>query len=267
MPRDFSRFVGKISEAKLAPEAWPECLESLTGALGVAGAACIISNKKTGRVDWVCLSGLSAEFRSVYVNYYAALDPFSPLLNVDVGWKRLSESLPDTILRRSEWYNDFVLSCGVRDILGARLVETASHVATVGLHQQIGRRFANETEAIMGIVAAPLREAMAQQIHRLRRSTVQGAEAAIISNGTTYYFHVTNGRQYRDEIGKAFPSYKEAVAHAAVVAEELAHDGDWDEFVISVTDKDGAVIARVPVEMQRRKLSLLLIDRANAPDR
>jgi hypothetical protein len=50
MPRDFSRFVGKISEAKFAPEAWPESLESLTGALGVAGAACIISNKKASRV-------------------------------------------------------------------------------------------------------------------------------------------------------------------------------------------------------------------------
>jgi hypothetical protein len=35
MPRDFSRFVGKIYEAKLAPEAWPECLESLSGALGL----------------------------------------------------------------------------------------------------------------------------------------------------------------------------------------------------------------------------------------
>ena len=113
MRPDFSRLVGKISEAGFAPEAWPEFLESLTGALGVAGAACIIANKKTRRVDWVCFSGLSAEFRSDYVNYYAALDPFSPLLNIDVGWMRLSESLPDTILRKSEWYNDFVLSCPV----------------------------------------------------------------------------------------------------------------------------------------------------------
>ena len=248
MPPDFSRLVGKISEAGFAPEAWPEFLESLTGALGVAGAACIIANKKTRRVDWVCFSGLSAEFRSDYVNYYAALDPFSPLLNVDVGWKRLLESLPDTILRKSEWYNDFVLSCGVRDILGARLVETSSHVATFGLHQQIGRRFADETAAIMGIVAAPLSLAMAQHIRRLFRSTVQDAEAGIISNGTRYYFHVTNGRQYRDEIGKVFPSHQEAVAYPAVVAGELARDGDWNGFVVSVTDADGAVIARVPVE-------------------
>src|ERR1700761_3032016 len=144
MLHDLSRLVGKISDAELAAEAWPECLKSLTGALGVAGAACIISNKQPGRVDWVCSPGLSAEFRSDYVNYYAALDPFSPLLNVDVGWMRLSECLPDTILRKSEWCNDFVLSCGVCDILGARLVETQSHVATFGLHQQIGRHFADK---------------------------------------------------------------------------------------------------------------------------
>jgi hypothetical protein len=89
---------------------------------------------------------------------------------------------------------------------------------------------------------------MAQHIHRLFRSTVQDAEADIISSGTTYYFHVTNGRQYRDEIGKVFPSHQEAVAHAAVVARELACDGDWNGFVVSVTDADGAVIARVPAE-------------------
>ncbi len=61
------------------------------------------------RFDWICFSGLSAEFQPDYVNHYASLDPFSPLLNVDAGWVRLSESLPDTFLRKREWYNDFVL--------------------------------------------------------------------------------------------------------------------------------------------------------------
>jgi hypothetical protein len=40
---------------------------------------------------------------------------------------KFSECLPESMLRKSEWYNDFVLACGVRDILGARLVDTASY--------------------------------------------------------------------------------------------------------------------------------------------
>jgi hypothetical protein len=115
-------------------------MESLTDALSVAGAACIISNKRTGRVDWVCFSGLTADFQSDYVNHYAQLDPFTPLLSVDLGWTKLSECLPDAVLRKSEWYNDFVLCCGVSDILGARLVETPSHFATFGFGLMIRDR-------------------------------------------------------------------------------------------------------------------------------
>lgn len=84
MEPDVSRLVGKIRDAGLAPEAWPDSLKSLTDTSGVAGAACIISNKTTGRVDWA-FSGLSAEFQSDYISHYAPLDSFIPLLNVDVG--------------------------------------------------------------------------------------------------------------------------------------------------------------------------------------
>ena len=82
-------------------------LEALTDAAGVAGAALIIFNKSTGNVDEAYFSGLSAGFKSDYVRHYAALDPYSPLL--DGSWKKLSECLPDQVLRENEWYNDFVV--------------------------------------------------------------------------------------------------------------------------------------------------------------
>src|ERR1700730_7937253 len=105
MPPDISRLIAKIHDAGLASDAWPDALKSLTDALGVAGAACIISNKKSACADWGWFSGLSAEFQFDYINYYASLDPFSPLLNVARGWTKLSECLPESILRSSEWYN------------------------------------------------------------------------------------------------------------------------------------------------------------------
>jgi hypothetical protein len=244
MPPDLSRLIAKIRDAGVALDAWSETLKSLTDALGVAGAACIISNKRMGRVDWVCFSGLSADFRSDYVNHYAQLDPFTPLLGVDLGWTKLSECLPDAVLRKSEWYNDFVLCCGVSDILGARLVETPSHFATFEFHQQIGRRFGDKTAAILKNVAEPLGSATMRHIDRLFGPT---PESNIIATGGTYYFHVRNGKDYPDETGKVFRSQQEALAHAAILAAELAQDGDWDGFVVSVTDADGSVIAQVPV--------------------
>ena len=59
MRPDLSRLMSKLHDAGLAADAWSEALQSLSDAIGVAGAAYITFNKITGRVDWACFSGLS----------------------------------------------------------------------------------------------------------------------------------------------------------------------------------------------------------------
>src|ERR1700692_5118300 len=118
-----SSLVARLHDAAVTPEAWPDGLTAFTDAAGVAGAALIIFNKSTGKVDEAHFCGLSAGFKSDYVQHYAALDPYSPLL--DGNWKKLSERLPHRLLRSSEWYNDFILTCGVCDILGRGLCATS----------------------------------------------------------------------------------------------------------------------------------------------
>jgi len=126
-------------------------------AAGVAGAALIIFNKSIGKVDEVHFCGLSARFKSDYVRPYAALDPYSPLL--EGSWKKLSECLRDRLLRSSEWYNDFILTCGVRDILEARLVDTSGHCVIFDIHQQIGRSFSDSLDSVVNLAGVPLKHA------------------------------------------------------------------------------------------------------------
>src|SRR6266436_5120944 len=164
--RFMSSVVSKFHDAADSPEAWPDALKALTDAAEVAGAALIILNKSTGNVDEVCFSGFSAEFESDYLRYYAAVDPYSPLL--DESWKTLSECLPDQLLRKSEWYNDFVLACGVRDILGARLVDTPDYRVIFGIHQQIGRSFPARLDSLIELVTDPLRRSAEHDVERLR---------------------------------------------------------------------------------------------------
>ena len=64
-----SSLVSTIHDAAVSPEAWPRALAALTDAIGVAGAALIISNKRTGNVDEACFSGLSAGFKPNYVRH------------------------------------------------------------------------------------------------------------------------------------------------------------------------------------------------------
>jgi hypothetical protein len=247
MSRDLSRVAAKIRDSERAAEAWPEALKSLTEALRAAGAACIVANKKSNSADWVCFSGLSECFESDYMDHFAPLDPFLPHLNVAPRWIKLSDCLPQSLLRQSEWYNDFVLACGVRDILGTRLIETPSHLVYVGVHQQIGRSLGADVEPAMREVTSALRSAMLRQMERLFGSTQPQPNPKVIARRTRYYFHVSNGGQFLDEMGEEFSTREEAIARASILAAELAKEGGWSGYAITVTDEDGAVIARLPV--------------------
>jgi hypothetical protein len=238
--------VSAFHDAAISPEAWPEALKALTEAAGVAGAALIISNKSTGNVDEAYFSGLSTGFRSGYIRHYAALDPYSPML--DGSWRKLSECLPDVLLRKSEWYNDFVLTCGVRDILGAKLVDAPDHCVIFGIHQQIGRSFPDGIGSLVNLVTGPLKRAAGHHIERLY-SGVHAHETAteVLTKGSRFYFHIDNGSRYSDEIGSVFSTSDEAAAHALAIAQELAQDRSWHGSSVLVTDDRGQQVTRVRI--------------------
>jgi hypothetical protein len=242
-----SSLVSTIHDAAVSPEAWPQALEALTDAMGVAGAALIISDKSTKNVDEASFSDLSAGFKSDYLRHYAAVDPYSPLL--DGSWKKLSECLPDRLLRKREWYNDFVLRCGVRDILGARLVDTPSHRVIFGIHQQIGRTFADRVDSLVDPVAIPLKQATQLHIERFssRTHAFDKPGTEVLAAGSRFYFHIVNGSRYPDETGSVFSTTDDAVAHAFVLAQELAQDDSWHGSSILVTNDRGQEITRVEI--------------------
>ena len=242
-----STLVSALRDAAASREAWPDALKALTEAAGVAGAALIISNKDAGNVEEACFFGLSAEFKSDYIRHYATLDPYSPLL--DGSWKKLSECFPDPVLRRSEWYNDFVLACGVRDILGARLVDTPDYHVIFGIHQQIGRSFPAGLDSLIERVADPLRRAAKHNVEHLRSTIGTRHEPAteLSAASTQFYFHIDNGTRYADETGSVHSTPDQAVAHALTIARELAQDDSWHGSSVLVTDARGRQIARVRI--------------------
>jgi hypothetical protein len=72
------------------------------------------------------LAGLSLDVNR-YITYYATLDPYRPVLgSAPSGSWELSKCLPRTVLRSDEWYNDYILKGGIRDIIGTRLFDSPS---------------------------------------------------------------------------------------------------------------------------------------------
>jgi PAS domain-containing protein len=133
--------IPRIHDAALDPRLWTSVLGSVTEALGAVGAAYIVRNARTGRVDWANFLGPSAQFTSDYITRYAAKDPFVELLTNHEGvWIRLSEQLPAPELHRNEWYTGFVLKSGVKDIVAAQISNTGSHRVVFGIHEGIGEK-------------------------------------------------------------------------------------------------------------------------------
>ncbi len=139
MADPIGRVISKIQDAALDPRLWSSVLQSVAETAGAIGAAYIVRNARTGRVDWANFLSPSAKFASDYIARFAAQDRFiEHLTRYEGTWMRLSEQLPATELQRNEWYTDFVLKSGVRDIVAAQVSIPKSHQVILGVHEGIG---------------------------------------------------------------------------------------------------------------------------------
>jgi DNA-binding CsgD family transcriptional regulator len=129
------RTISNIYDAALAPDLWPAALQSVMDEAGAVGAGYSLFNKRTERVEWLSQSGPLVGREADYFSHYHALDRYRPILEVlPAGrWLWISECLPETVLRRDEWYNDYLLRAGIDEAVGVRLFESASHVVVFGV--------------------------------------------------------------------------------------------------------------------------------------
>jgi hypothetical protein len=141
------------------------------------------------------------------------------------------------------------LACGVRDILGARLIDTATHRVIFGIHQQIGRSFPDKVESLVDLVTSPLRRAACHHVERLVSEIEAHREhgTEVLASSMRYYFHIDNGSRYPDERGSVFSTPDEAAAHAFAIARELAQDASWHGCSVFVTDDRKQKITRVRI--------------------
>jgi len=147
------RAVSRISEAALAPDRWPAALQSITEAVGALGVGYLLLKKRTGGVEWVSMAGLSVDVND-YINYYAARDPYRPVLEAapNGSWVQLSKCLPQSVLRSDEWYNDYAVKAGIGDIIGTRLFDSPSCTVILSAHWGIYQA------PVMATATASLRE-------------------------------------------------------------------------------------------------------------
>jgi DNA-binding CsgD family transcriptional regulator len=159
----FARVSTKIYAAVLDDEQLPSALQAVAEYAGAAGASCCLIDKRARRVrsvtSWGCFTGSPAEYRS----HYWAIDTFRMArAEAECGrWVRATGCLPQSDLWRDEWYNDYLLKGGVRDMLGAKLYDSSSHSMFFSVHQAAGDADQSiaRSAAALELLIEPLRSA------------------------------------------------------------------------------------------------------------
>ena len=66
------RVISNIHDAALDPRLWSSVLQSVAQTVGAIGAAYVVRNVRTGRVDWANFLGPSAKYTTDYITRFAA---------------------------------------------------------------------------------------------------------------------------------------------------------------------------------------------------
>jgi hypothetical protein len=111
----------------------------------------------------------------------------------------------------------------------------------VGIHTRIGRAFSDNSDSVLSLVTDPLGRAACCHTRGLSTPAAGALDRRMknLTEGRRFYFHIRNGCRYPDETGLVFPSSDEAIAHASVVAAELAQDEGWDGFQLPLRTSMG----------------------------
>jgi DNA-binding CsgD family transcriptional regulator len=136
----FGKTIASIFDAVVDERLAPAALQAVAEYVGAAGAGYLLVNKLTSQVSSVAKWGCSTGDIAAYLTHYSKIDPFRPMHEAAASGSlsRLTERLPQSVLRHDEWYNDYLLKGGVSDILGTKLHESPAHLVLLGLYRAVG---------------------------------------------------------------------------------------------------------------------------------
>jgi DNA-binding CsgD family transcriptional regulator/PAS domain-containing protein len=194
-PETFHRVEAAICDASLDSNRWNVALQLLTRAVDGFGAALILRDTRTNRVRSTSFVGPGANLTSSYVEHYSKLDRYAAMLELSPPNRlmRLSEVMTPPELRTDEWYNDYLLKCGIGDLLACRIHASAFCTIVLGVHEATGRpQLAPRNVAKLNRLLKPMGRAvgLAEQLqeHGWRSSIAlqsldQLSAAVIVSDG------------------------------------------------------------------------------------
>jgi DNA-binding CsgD family transcriptional regulator len=132
------RAVSALYDAAVDPSGWAPALELVVRYTGAMGSQFLAWDQAQNvQVFSQLSSGLDPRGDILYAKHYGMIDPHRDLVGSTAPGEPWSSNdhLGEEFVRKSEFYNDFLLPLGGWYVAGARLVETSGYQAFIGLHR------------------------------------------------------------------------------------------------------------------------------------
>lgn len=129
---DVLPLIERIYDAAVDPNRWPAFLEAL--AAGYPGGQGLLY-RVSGKEAYMMAAGWERSWTDAYNAYYGAVNPWLPGIRArPVGMTTAAESfLRPSVLKRTEWYSDFLRPQGLETGVGATVVSDPDRVVAVSV--------------------------------------------------------------------------------------------------------------------------------------
>ncbi len=159
--------VGKVYDAALDEQKWPFFLEAFAQAVGGSSALLRSSDLHSKSASFVASVCYDSGWKEAYCNHFVKQDYFNPIISqFTPGAIFTSDQHCDlTELRKSEFYNDYLVPQDKVHVFGVLLHKEGNHSVVLGV--QRGKRagaFGEEQAQLMNVIAPHVIRAM--QVHR-----------------------------------------------------------------------------------------------------
>lgn len=178
-----SELVGHIYDAVDNPDGWALFLNRLTNSFGTHSARLRMVDLKNDRHNLVSSAGYDESFDKLYVEHYAKIDPWIPLMErAGVGVMGGSyEHISDKAMLSNQCYNEFYRNFDLFYGLGGHVIKMDRYVARIGVQRshKSGPFSDNHKQALQSLVPH-LQRAFRLSMHfDSVHSTLHGAQDAL----------------------------------------------------------------------------------------
>jgi DNA-binding CsgD family transcriptional regulator/PAS domain-containing protein len=165
--RDLHDLIGMVYDGSTDPRGWGDFLARLAHLAGATRAAIVFNDSQCRGHGFSAQFGMDPEIQRLYLDHYASVDVwfrYKPA-NCNIGSVVTSQMLcPDTVLDRSEFYNDYLRRLEIFNQCGAVICQQSSATGVISMYRSRKAQPFGETQLrILRLLLPHLQRAM--QLH------------------------------------------------------------------------------------------------------